>query len=439
MAEAVSEIAVVAGLSEQGQGIVRAGKTAFVPGALPGETIRFRRVRRHRQYDEARLEAVLSSASTRVAPRCAHFDICGGCALQHLESRAQLALKQQQLAETLQRLARLEPLRWLEAISSRPWSYRRRARLGVKYVTRKGRVLVGFRERASHFVADLERCEVLAEPIGSLIAPLAALIGQLSVREQLPQVEVAVGDRTAALVLRVLAAPVEQDLGLLREFEARHAVRIYLQSGGPASVRALTEPQQPLSYALSESDLELEFGPSDFIQINAEANRALVAAAGTLLELTGAAHVLDLYCGLGNFSLALARRAGSVVGIEAEAALVERARNNARRNGIINAQFFQADLSGSDLAGAAWLRAPYSHVLLDPPRAGAREMLPQIAQLAPQRLLYVSCHPGTLARDLGVLVHEHGFELLAAGVVDMFAHTAHVESVALLRPQRSAQ
>jgi len=439
MAEAVSEIAVVAGLSEQGQGIVRAGKTAFVPGALPGETIRFRRVRRHRQYDEARLEAVLSSASTRVAPRCAHFDICGGCALQHLESRAQLALKQQQLAETLQRLARLEPLRWLEAISSRPWSYRRRARLGVKYVTRKGRVLVGFRERASHFVADLERCEVLAEPIGSLIAPLAALIGQLSVREQLPQVEVAVGDRTAALVLRVLAAPIEQDLGLLREFEARHAVRIYLQSGGPASVRALTEPQQPLSYALSESDLELEFGPSDFIQINAEANRALVAAAGTLLELTGAAHVLDLYCGLGNFSLALARRAGSVVGIEAEAALVERARNNDRRNGIINAQFFQADLSGSDLAGAAWLRAPYSHVLLDPPRAGAREMLPQIAQLAPQRLLYVSCHPGTLARDLGVLVHEHGFELLAAGVVDMFAHTAHVESVALLRPQRSAQ
>ena len=326
-----------------------------------------------------------------------------------------------------------------EAISSRPWSYRRRARLGVKYVTRKGRVLVGFRERASHFVADLERCEVLAEPIGSLIAPLAALIGQLSVREQLPQVEVAVGDRTAALVLRVLAAPVEQDLGLLREFEARHAVRIYLQSGGPASVRALTEPQQPLSYALSESDLELEFGPSDFIQINAEANRALVAAAGTLLELTGAAHVLDLYCGLGNFSLALARRAGSVVGIEAEAALVERARNNARRNGIINAQFFQADLSGSDLAGAAWLRAPYSHVLLDPPRAGAREMLPQIAQLAPQRLLYVSCHPGTLARDLECLVHEHGFELLAAGVVDMFAHTSHVESVALLRPQRSAQ
>jgi 23S rRNA (uracil1939-C5)-methyltransferase len=439
MAEAVSEIAVVAGLSEQGQGIVREGKTAFVAGALPGETIRFRRVRRHRQYDEARLEAVLSSASTRVAPRCAHFDICGGCALQHLESRAQLALKQQQLAETLQRLARLEPLRWLEAISSRPWSYRRRARLGVKYVTRKGRVLVGFRERASHFVADLERCEVLAEPIGSLIAPLAALIGRLSVRAQLPQVEVAVGDRTAALVLRVLAAPIEQDLGLLREFEARHAVRIYLQSGGPATVCALTEPQQPLSYALPESDLELEFGPSDFIQINAEANRALVAAAGTLLELTGAARVLDLYCGLGNFSLALARRAGSVVGIEAEAALVERARNNARRNGIINAQFFQADLSGSDLAGAAWLRAPYSHVLLDPPRAGARDMLAQIAQLAPQRLLYVSCHPGTLARDLGVLVHEHGFELLAAGVVDMFAHTAHVESVALLRPPRSAQ
>jgi 23S rRNA (uracil1939-C5)-methyltransferase len=432
--DSVSETGVVAALSHEGAGIVHGAKTAFVPRALPGETIRFRRARRHRQYDEAQLEAVVSSASTRVSPRCAHFDICGGCALQHLDTGAQLHLKQQQLADSLQRLAGLAPARWLDPVAGPAWGYRRRARLGVKYVTRKGRVLVGFRERASHFVASLERCEVLAEPIGALLAPLSALIQQLSIREQLPQIEVSVGDQTAALVLRVLATPTEEDCARLREFETLHAVRLFLQSGGPATVRALTEPPPRLSYALPESALELEFGPTDFIQINREANRALVAVAAQLLELTADAQVLDLYCGLGNFSLALARRAGSVVGIEGEAALIERARANARGNGIANAQFYQADLSGAALDGG-WLRQPYTHVLLDPPRIGAREMLPHIARIAPRRLLYVSCHPGTLARDLGLLVHQHGFELLAAGVVDMFAHTAHVESLALLRPR----
>ncbi len=431
-----SETGVVAALSQEGQGIVHDRKTAFVAGALPGETIRFRRVRRHRQYDEARLEEILSPAAARVPPRCAHFEICGGCALQHLDNALQLQLKQQQLAESLERLARLAPARWLAPIKSRPWSYRRRARLGVKYVARKGRVLVGFRERGSSLVASLERCEVLAAPIDSLIAPLSELIQQLSIRERLPQIEVAVGDDTAALVLRVLESPSEQDGSRLREFEAQHGIRIFLQSGGLDTVRALSEPAPRLSYALPEADLELEFGPTDFIQVNAEANRALVAAAGELLELTPESRVLDLYCGLGNFSLALARRAHSVVGVEGEASLIERARANACRNGIANAQFFRADLSGLDLSGAPWLRPGYTHIVLDPPRVGAREMLPRIAQLAPQRVLYVSCHPGTLARDLGLLVHEHGFELLAAGVVDMFAHTAHVESLALLGSRR---
>jgi len=265
---------------------------------------------------------------------------------------------------------------------------------------------------------------------------LSQLIQQLSIREQLPQIEVAVADATAALVLRVLQTPTEQDCARLRDFEHQHAVRIFLQSGGLDSVRALTEPAPRLSYALPEADLELEFGPTDFIQINAEANRALVAAAAQLLEVTADARVLDLYCGLGNFSLALARRAHSVVGVEGEAALIERARANARRNGIVNAQFFRANLCGVELSGADWLQQSYSHILLDPPRLGARDMLVHIARLAPLRLLYVSCHPGTLARDLGVLVHEHGFELLAAGVVDMFAHTAHVESLALLGGRR---
>ena len=429
------ETGLVVGLSHDGEGIVRAGKTALVAGALPGETIRFRRARRHRQYDDALLEAVLEAAPERVAARCRHFDICGGCALQHLEPGRQLELKQQQLADSLERIARLAPRRWLEPIHTPPWAYRRRARLGVKYVTKKGRVLVGFRERSSHLIASLERCEVLAAPVGELLTPLAALIGQLTIREQLPQIEVAVGERAAALVLRVLQAPAERDLALLRDFEAGHGVRFYLQSGGLDSVRALTEPEPRLFYTLPEAGVELEFRPTDFIQINAEANRALVAAAPELLQLTPASRVLDLYCGLGNFSLPLARRAAAVVGIEGDTALVERARANARRNGIDNAEFHRADLAGADLGGAPWLQQRFTHVLLDPPRAGAREMLARIAQLAPQRLLYVSCHPGTLARDLGQLTHEYGFELLAAGVVDMFAHTAHVESLAVLQPR----
>jgi 23S rRNA (uracil1939-C5)-methyltransferase len=433
----VQETGIVVGLSHEGAGIVREGKTALVAGALPGETIRFRRWRRHRQYDEARLEAVLTPAANRVQPRCAHFDICGGCALQHLDAASQLALKQQQLAENLERIARLTPPHWLAPIRSPAWGYRRRARLGVKYVARKGGVLVGFRERASHLIAQLARCEVLAAPIGELITPLAVLIGELSIREQLPQIEVAVGDRTAALVLRVLTAPSEEDLGRLRAFEAQHGLRLFLQTGGIDTVRPLSESSAPLSYALPEAGVELEFTPTDFIQVNAQANRALVAAAGDLLELTAEADVLDLFCGLGNFSLALARRAKSVVGVEGEAQLIERARANAHRNGIGNAEFHQADLAGLDLSHAPWLKRTYSHILLDPPRVGAREMLPAIARLAPQRLLYVSCHPGTLARDLGILVHEHGFELLAAGVVDMFAHTAHEESLALLGPPRA--
>jgi 23S rRNA (uracil1939-C5)-methyltransferase len=433
---AALETGVVAALSERGEGIVHEGKIAFVPGALPGETIRFRRTRRHRQYDEARLEEILSRSAQRVAPRCAHFEICGGCALQHLEHAEQLRLKQQQLRESLERIAQLSPARWLEPLASTPWGYRRRARLGVKYVTRRQRVLVGFRERSSHLIAQIERCEVLAPPLDRLIAPLAALIGELSIREQLPQIEVAVGDDTAALVLRVLSSPSAADLGRLREFETQHGVRLWLQSGGLDSVRALSEPAPRLSYALPEAGLQLEFGPTDFIQVNAAANRALVAAAVELLDAGPRATVLDLYCGLGNFSLALARRARAVVGVEGEARLVERARANAQRNDIANAQFFQADLSSPALGAGPWLREPYTHVLLDPPRTGARELLPQLAQLAPERLLYVSCDPGSLARDLGLLAHEHGFALLAAGVVDMFAHTAHMESVALLAAPR---
>jgi 23S rRNA (uracil1939-C5)-methyltransferase len=378
-------------------------------------------------------DALLATGADQVTPYCAHFDICGGCALQHLDSAAQLRLKEQRLRDTLSRLGQVAPERWLPAIASPPWGYRRRARLGVRYVRRKERALVGFRERRSHLIANLTRCEVLAPPLDALILPLSALVTQLSIREQLPQIEVAIGDDAVALVLRVLAAPSREDLAGLREFELLHAVRFYLQPGGIDSVQVLTEPAQRLCYALPEAQLQIEFLPTDFIQVNAAVNRSLVTAAAQLLELGCDSSLLDLYCGLGNFSLALARRARSVVGVEGDADLVARACGNARRNGIGNANFFHADLT-ADLSAAQWLSRRYSHVLLDPPRAGALALLPHIARLAPERLLYVACDPDTLARDVGLLVQQYGFKLLAAGVVDMFPHTAHIESLALLAP-----
>jgi len=293
---------------------------------------------------------------------------------------------------------------------------------------------VGFRERAAPYVADLAGCEVLAHPAGALIGPLATLLTGLTIREQVPQIEVAVADNATALVLRILTEPPEADLALLRQFAAAHAVRFYLQPAGLESVRALADGQpEPLRYGLRSLGLELEFAPTDFIQVNGAVNEALVGRAVELLELTSAARVLDLYSGLGNFTLALGARAAGAAGVEGEPQLVQRARANAARNRLANIEFHQADLAAEPAGDEPWLRGGYSHVLLDPPRTGARALLATVARLAPERVLYISCHPGSLARDLMVLVHEHGFTLEAAGVVDMFAHTAHVESLALLR------
>jgi 23S rRNA (uracil1939-C5)-methyltransferase len=428
----------VSALTHLGEGVVRGGKTTFVSGALPGEQIRFRRTRRHRQHDEGELLEVLTPSPERVTPRCAHFGVCGGCALQHLQGTAQLAAKEGELRDNLERLARVTPGRWLAPLPGPLWGYRRRARLGVKYVHKKGRVLVGFRERAAPFIAELARCEVLAPPVGELIAPLAALIGTLDMREQLPQIEVAVADNGTALVLRVLRDPALEDRARLLAFAAAHGVRLLLQAGGPAVLEELTGPAPPLHYALPALGLTLEFSPTDFVQVNARVNEALVTRALELLGVDAASRVLDLYCGLGNFSLALARRAAYVTGVEGEAGLIERARGNAALNGIANTEFHRADLTRAQEEGAPWLRGPYTHVLLDPPRSGAAELLAPLARLAPERLLYISCHPGSLARDLAVLVHEHGMRLEAAGVVDMFPHTAHVESLALLSPARRA-
>jgi 23S rRNA (uracil1939-C5)-methyltransferase len=431
----VEEIATVAGLTHEGEGVVHSGKTVFVAGALPGERIRLKRTRSHRRHDEGRLLEVLTASPERVVPRCRHFGVCGGCALQHLEPEAQLRAKETELKEALERVARVSPREWLAPLTGPVWGYRRRARLGARFVHKKGRVVVGFRERAAPYVAELAGCEVLAAPAGGLIAPLAETLNGLGIREQVPQIEVAVGEHTTALVLRVLAEPPPEDLARLREFAAAHAVRIYLQPGGLDSVRELGgdgHGSPPLTYRLPAFGLELAFDPTDFVQVNAPVNEALVSRAVELLAPDPGSTVLDLYCGLGNFTLALARSAARAVGVEGELRLVERARGNAARNELANTQFHQADLGAEPEPRSGWAGGSYSHVLLDPPRTGARALLASVARLAPRRLLYISCHPGSLARDLAVLVHDHGFRLEAAGVVDMFAHTAHVESLALL-------
>jgi len=434
----VVEVGRVEALNHSAEGVVRGGKTAFVSGALPGETIQFIRRRHHRQHDEAELIAVLEPAAQRVVPRCAHFGVSGGCSLQHLDSDAQLQIKQQQLRDSLERVGRVTPQRWLEPLRGPQWQYRRRARLGARFLASRQRSLVGFRERYSTHVAELRRCEVLAAPVDALIEPLGALLTSLSIRERVPQVEVAIAENAVVLVIRTLDPASAADEQLLLEFERAHAVRICLQPGGLASVKPLREPAPSLEYTLPEHGVRLRFEPSDFIQVNAGLNRLLVSRVIALLELDANSQVLDLYCGLGNFTLPMARRAAHVVGVEGEASLVARARGNAALNAIGNAEFFSADLAGAAAAAAPWAQRRYSHVLLDPPRVGARELLPQLARLGAQRLLYVSCHPGSLARDLEILVHELGFELLAAGVADMFPQTAHVESLALLAPPRAS-
>jgi 23S rRNA (uracil1939-C5)-methyltransferase len=436
-----TELGAVDALTHEGEGVVHASRTAFVAGSLPGEIVRFRRVRRRKHHDEAALIEVVQPSRERTQPRCAHFGVCGGCALQHLEAARQIEAKHVELRDCLERVARATPERWFEPLRGPLWAYRRRARLGARYVAKMGRALVGFRERLSTHIAATERCEVLASPVGELVGPLSALVSELDIRERVPQIEVAVGDNAAALVLRVLEAPRSRDLARLRDFERAHAVRLYLQPGGLESVTRLvpSAAEEPLWYALPDFNVRLEFAPTDFIQVNGAMNRALVARAVSLLELTRDSCVLDLYCGLGNLTLPLARHAGTVVGVEGDRALVERARHNAQLNGIENAAIIEADLASPLPPDLPWLSGGFSHVLLDPPRAGAREVLRTIARIGPRRVLYISCHPGSLARDVGILVHDHGYVLRGAGVLDMFPHTTHVESLALLAPGRQEE
>jgi 23S rRNA (uracil1939-C5)-methyltransferase len=424
-------------LNSEGWGVVRAegGKTVFVAGALPGELIEYRVRRRERHHDEAELVAVREPSAQRIEPRCAHYGLCGGCALQHLAPAAQLAVKERELREALRRIGKVEPRQWLAPLAGEPWGYRRRARLGARFVHAKGRSLVGFREKMSSYVADVERCEVLVPSIGMLVGELGRLVSALSIPERIPQIEVAVGDNATVLVVRVLAPPTPADRERLLAFEQQHGVRILLQAGRPNLLEPLSGDQPELWYELPAHGLKLAFEPADFIQVNGPMNRLLIDRVLELLELTAASRVLDLFCGLGNFTLPLARHAAHVVGIEGEAGLIGRGRANAARNGLSNVEFHVANLAGEEAVGRCLaLAGPggFSQVLVDPPRTGALDVLPALALLAPRRLVYVSCHPGSLARDLGILVTQHGFSLQSAGIVDMFPHTSHVESIAVL-------
>ena len=423
-------------MTHDGRGIATIdGKKVFVTGALPGEQVRMLRRKLRRSYDEADLLEILTPSLERVTPRCAVFGVCGGCALQHVNAAEQRAMKQKSLADCLERIGGVRPDRWLEPVfdpePGANWQYRRRARLAVKDVAGKGRVLVGFRERRAALVTDMHRCEVLAPPWGSLIHALSELIAGLSIRARLPQVELAVADNAVELVFRVLDPPTAEDRARFLSFGNEHDVRISLQPGGVDSVTPLIPDaaRDALYYELPEFDVRIRFEPTDFVQVNGNVNRRMVALALDLLQLRENDHVLDLFCGIGNFSLPLARRVASVLGIEGEAAQVARAAENAALNGIGNCEFRCSDLAAVD-DKAGWLRQSWDKVLLDPPRSGAEEVVGHMARIGASRVVCVSCHPATLARDAGILTKREGYRLEAAGIIDMFPHTSHVEAIA---------
>ncbi len=423
---------VIETLSHDGRGITRIdGKTVFIDGALTGETVRFLYTKKNSKFDEGKTVEVLANTSAdRVEPKCQHFGVCGGCSLMHMSPEAQLSLKQNTLAEQLSHFGGLTPESWLAPLTGPLWGYRRKARLGVKYVPKKERVLVGFREKGSPFLAVLDQCEVLDQRVGSRLAELGEMIKGLEAHNRIAQIEVAMDDEHVALVFRNLDPLSESDQQALINYGQQHDLWIYLQSGGPDTVTPIW-PENPQLHYAPEADLQLNFEPNDFTQVNAEINHKMIQRTLELLDVSADDRILDLFCGLGNFTLPLASRVTEVVGVEGDANLVKHACQNATLNNLNNATFEQADLTQTQLKDYPWAKAGFNKILLDPPRSGAFEVLSQLAGLGAERLVYVSCNPATLARDAGELVEKHGYTLVTAGIMDMFPHTQHVESIAL--------
>lgn len=419
-------------MTHDGRGVGRIdGKPVFVHGTLPGEDITFEYTEVRRDFAEGRLLEVHTRAASRVEPSCAHYGVCGGCSYQHVQDAEQIRLKQGLLLEQFQRIGKLDAFPLFEPLTGPSWGYRQKARLGVKYVAKKGKVLVGFRERSSPFIAEIDHCPVLDSRVGSRLLSIAELINDLSIRDRLPQIEVACSDQAVALVFRILEDLSEADLQRLNQFAETEGFLVFLQRGGPDTVTPLNQHVSgDLFYEIPEAAVEFTFKPTDFTQVNTAINQKMIARVMELLDPKPTDVILDLFCGIGNFTLPLARKAAHVTGVEGSSEAVERARLNAERNGLENTVFYVADLSKS-VEGAPWVNQAFDKILLDPSRAGALEILEQIPGWKPSRIVYVSCNPSTLARDAGVLVHDHGYRLEGAGVMDMFPQTAHVESLAL--------
>ena len=424
-----SYTAEVTGLDHEGRGVARLdGKVTFIADALPGETVEFRYTGRWRDRDEGQVTAVTVASPQRVAPPCVHFGVCGGCALQHLDPAQQLVWKQSELLHSLSRIGRVEPIEVAPPLTGDSLGYRRRARLGVKFVERKGGTLVGFRERGCSFLATLESCVVLDPRVGLKLKAIAAMIDRLAIRQAIPQIEMAAADHVT-LVFRVMQNPSEQDREILAAFAAEHDFEILLQPAGLDSIVALTPPRRELSYSPDGSAARLSFLPADFIQVNGAMSQSMVRQSLDWLAPKPGEAVLELFAGLGNFTVPLAKAGAQVTAVEGDAGLVARGAANCVANGVGEVRWHVADLFKPDRK-AEYLQQHYPAVLIDPPRAGAQEIMPLLIANKPQRILYVSCHPGTLARDAALLA-EGGYRLRKAGVMDMFPHTSHVESMAL--------
>ncbi|MGB1799852.1 MAG: 23S rRNA (uracil(1939)-C(5))-methyltransferase RlmD [Gammaproteobacteria bacterium] len=424
--------ATIESLSHEGRGVTHVDdKVVFVDNALPDEEVEFQYVSTRAKFAEGVTENVIKANEQRIEPGCEYFGYCGGCSLQHMSPEAQIEHKQSVLLEQFQHLGNVEPKKVMPPITGSVFGYRHKARLGVKYVLKKERVLVGFREKRSPFIADIKHCEVLHPAVGHKIADLQELIESLSIKDQIPQLEVAVSDNGIALVMRHLAEFTDNDIAQLKTFEKKHNFKFYLQPGGYETVHRLEESDKSeLFYRLEDYDLNIYFQPIDFTQINVGINQQMINRALELLEVNENDDVLDLFCGVGNFTLPLSRKAKSVVGVEGDEGLVKRAKHNAEMNNINNVEFYAADLADFD-QDYDFMKKSYNKILLDPARTGAKEIIAALNMKNVECIVYVSCNPATLARDAGILVNEKKFKLKQAGVMDMFPHTAHVESIAV--------
>ena len=426
-------IGVIQSLDHEARGITRLdGKTVFVDGALPGELVEYASFRKKPSYELAHLVNVISGSVARVRPRCEHFGVCGGCAMQHLEPSAQVAAKQRVLEDSLWHIGRLRPQQMLSPIHGAPWGYRHRARLGVRKLPTKGGVLIGFHERRSNYIADIRSCAVLPPHVSDLLLPLRELVAELSIGDRLPQIEVAVGEECTALILRILEPLSAQDEELLRQFAERHVVVFYLQPKGPETAYRFHPLHGPrLSYRLPEFALDFEFKPTDFTQVNHAVNRILVRKALRLLDPQAGERIADLFCGLGNFTLPIARSGATVAGVEGSPALVARGRQSTQASGLDGrVEFAVANLFECTPASLAKL-GHFDKMLIDPQRDGEIEMVKALGEAGPRRIVYVSCNPATLARDAAVLVATKGYRFAVPGVANMFPHTGHVESIAV--------